>query len=153
VVRDQQTVVPDQTKAALDRIADAAGRVPCGRQALVTALQGGLDDLQDAVDEARALGIAWQSIEDALGIWGAPTSTDSRNSGEPADVGPSGNVIAITTRTAVTQSESLSGSAARVGTSERIRRSQLRLVQLTLDRCRRIRRVGSERLERASARA
>jgi len=75
-----QTVAPDQTQAAIQRIVDASRRVPRGDQALVMAIHIALDDLQDAVDEARLLDVAWETIEDALGIWrGAATTgiTDS----------------------------------------------------------------------------
>ena len=148
-MRNEQTVGLDQTQASLARIRDAARRIPRGRQALVVALQGGLDDLQDAVDEARALGVAWETIEDALGVWAAATSIDSRNSDEAAKVTDSGNVIAITALSAVAEpvSEFASSPSKRV----RTRRPQLRLVRLTIDRCRRIRRVGAERIERVSA--
>lgn len=64
-----QTVAPDQTQAAIQRIVDASRRVPRGDQALVMAIHIALDDLQDAVDEARLLDVAWGKIEDALGIW------------------------------------------------------------------------------------
>lgn len=152
-MRNEQTVGLDQTHAALDRIRDAARRIPRGRQALVVALQGGLDELQDAVDEARAFGISWETIEDALGVWAAATSIDSRNSNQVANATDSGNVIAITALSAVAEPLTEFDSSPSVGPSKRVRtrRPQLRLVRLTLDRCRRIRRVGLERIERASA--
>ena len=75
-----QTVAPDQTQAAIQRIVDAAGRVPRGNQALVMDIHKALDDLQDAVDEARLLDVAWGTIENALGIWRGAATIDNTDS-------------------------------------------------------------------------
>jgi hypothetical protein len=71
----KRTVTPDQSQTAIRRIVDASNRVPRGAQALVMAVNHALDDLQVAVDDARLLGVAWGTIEDALGVWrGAATA-------------------------------------------------------------------------------
>lgn len=70
-----QPVVPDETQAAIQRIVDASRRVPRGDQAPVMAMHIALDDLEDAVDEARLLGVAWETIDDALGIWSLRAQT------------------------------------------------------------------------------
>jgi hypothetical protein len=64
-----RTEAPDPTEAALQRIVDAGKRVPHGAQALVLAITGALDELQDAVDEARSLDVGEDDIQDALGAW------------------------------------------------------------------------------------
>jgi hypothetical protein len=75
-----QAVGPDQAEAAIQRIAEAGRRVPRGEKALVMALHRALDELQDAVDEARSLGVASGAIEDALGIWRGSATTDITDS-------------------------------------------------------------------------
>jgi peptidyl-tRNA hydrolase len=59
----------DETEAALERIVDAGKQVPRGAQALALVMAGALDELQDAVDEARSLGVDEAAIQDALGEW------------------------------------------------------------------------------------
>jgi hypothetical protein len=67
----------DQTQEAIQRIIDVGKQIPCGAQASVVALNAALDGLQDAVDEARLLGVADEAIEDALGPWGGAATDDS----------------------------------------------------------------------------
>jgi hypothetical protein len=67
----------DQTQEAIQRIVDAGKQIPRGAQASVLALNAALDGLQDAVDEARSLGVADEAIEDALGPWPGAATNDS----------------------------------------------------------------------------
>lgn len=75
-----RAVAPDLTQAAIQRIVNASGRAPRGEQALVMAVNRALDELQDAVDEARLLGVPWETIEDALGTWRGTATTDITDS-------------------------------------------------------------------------
>jgi hypothetical protein len=72
-----RTAAPDDVRFAIQRIAEAAARVPRGAQALVLALNAALDELQSAVDDARRLGAPEALISEALGTWSCSVDGDS----------------------------------------------------------------------------
>lgn len=77
----------DQTQEAIQQVVDAGKLIPLGTDTRVSALNAALDGQQDAIDEARSLGVPDEAIEEALGPWrgaangdcvGAPTSEAPR---------------------------------------------------------------------------
>jgi len=88
---EPRTVAPDQIQAATIRNIEESKRVPRGAQALVTAVNQALDDLQRAVnqalddlqravDEARLLGVDRETIEEALDVWREAVSAELNGS-------------------------------------------------------------------------
>jgi hypothetical protein len=61
--------VADRSLEAIQRIDDAGQLIPTGVEVRPSALNAALDDLEDAVEEARSLGVAEDDIQDALGPW------------------------------------------------------------------------------------
>ena len=114
-----RTVAPDQIQAATGRITEAGKRVPRGAQALVTAVNQALDDLQHAVnqalddlqlavDEARLLGVDRETIEDALAVWREGVSAEFTGS----DVEPVASERAAPTQHVSEQSSARRGHTA-----------------------------------------
>ncbi|MDT5076552.1 MAG: hypothetical protein QOJ80_1189 [Mycobacterium sp.] len=73
----QTAAVADQWQEAIQRIVDAGKLIPAGVQPRLSALNASLDGLEDAVEEARSLGVAEEAIEDALGPWGAAATLEA----------------------------------------------------------------------------
>jgi hypothetical protein len=72
----QTAVVADRSQEAIQRIVDAGKLIPVGVQPRLSALNAALDGLEDAVEEARSLGVAEEAIEDALGPWSAAATVE-----------------------------------------------------------------------------
>jgi hypothetical protein len=66
----------DQTQEAIQQIVDARKLIPLGAETRVSALNAALDGLQDAVDEARSLGVPDETIEGTLGPWRGAANHD-----------------------------------------------------------------------------
>jgi hypothetical protein len=66
----------DQTQEAIQQIVDARKLIPLGAETRVSALNAALDGLQDAVDEARSLGVPDEAIEGTLGSWRGAANDD-----------------------------------------------------------------------------
>jgi hypothetical protein len=73
----QTAAVADRSQEATQRIVDAGKLIPAGIQPRLSALNAALDGLEDAVEEARSLGVAEQAIEDALGPWGTAATFEA----------------------------------------------------------------------------
>ncbi|WP_319449970.1 MULTISPECIES: hypothetical protein [unclassified Mycobacterium] len=69
--------VADRRQEAIQRIVDAGKLIPVGLQPRLSVLNAALDGLEDAVEEARSLGVAEDAIEDALGPWGAAATLEA----------------------------------------------------------------------------
>ena len=67
----------DQTQEAIQQIVDARKLIPLGAETRVSALNAALDGLQDAVDDARSLGVLDEAIQGALGPWREAANDDS----------------------------------------------------------------------------
>jgi hypothetical protein len=62
-------VDPEQPQEAIQRIVEAGKLIPGGEAASVLALSSALRGLEDAVEEARSLGVTERAIEQALARW------------------------------------------------------------------------------------
>jgi hypothetical protein len=73
----QTAAVADRSHEAIQQIVDAGKLIPTGVEVPLSALNAALDGLEDAVDEARELGVGEAAIEDALGPWRATATVES----------------------------------------------------------------------------